>query len=985
MNPFYHYNTYETTDAVITNAEGETIFELKDVVFPSSWSRNARNIVASKYFYEGETDVRDLVRRVVDTIAAFGDEKGYFDNGGGVVKFQGYLEAMLLNQYASFNSPVWFNVGLGQVHNLSATEKTQWGWNDETKEVEPVDPYHRPQASACFIISVEDSIEDIWKLMAESAQLFKYGSGVGADWSKLRSTQEFLSGGGSPSGPVSFMRVQDATANTIKSGGKTRRAAIMQTLSVHHPDIYEFINAKTKEEKKAWALIEAGYDGSFNGEAYGTVGFQNVNQSVRVSNWFMRAVTNDDNYSLMTSKGDVIRDINAREVLKAIAEATHLCGDPGIQFKDTIDQWHTCPSSGNINSSNPCSEYMFLDNTACNLASINLKKFIIEKDGQFVFDTDKFLVAVQVLIIAQDILVDLAGYPSKEIARNSHKFRTLGLGYANLGATLMTLGLPYDSDAGRAFARGVTALMQAQAYNTSAKLAERLTPFEGYEDATYCVIEDHAKELDTIPVHDHNYIDLRAHATFQNALDRASEYGVRNAQVSVIAPTGTIAFMMDCDTTGIEPDLALVKYKLLAGEGEGVMKIVNDSVSDGLITLGYTDDQIEEIEKYILETGTIEGAPHVKERDLPVFDCSFKPEKGERFISHTGHIGMMAAVQPFISGAISKTVNMPEDSTVEDIFDAYVLAWKSGLKAIAIYRENSKRSQPLSVKKESAKGTGKSLSYAEIMHPEKPTTGALGEDDLIQDVKPKLSLKELAEKKWGETDEEKSLSSELSDFFSDDFPFRRKAIRMTSKQQKYISHWIEDELRQPRRKKLNDQRMSVTHKFSVAGHEGYIHAGLYEDGTLGEIFVRTSKEGSTISGLMDAFATSISLGLQYGVPLVDLVNKFKYTRFEPAGFTSNPDIRQATSVIDYIFKWLETQFLNPIGVSPGDTITAGDEEEEYTVISVSSNDAVTAVETEEPVTNVTQATPLCSVCGSITQRSGTCYSCPSCGNTTGCG
>lgn len=1327
-----------TRDAAIRSHTGEVIFEQKDVAFPVSWSQLAANVVASKYFYgdlaagngspkdgQREHSLRQLIHRVTRTIADWGEEQDYFASKADADAFYDELTWLCVNQYGAFNSPVWFNVGLHHQYGVKDSGgKTIYGWDPETDTIRSVDPYERPQASACFIIAVDDSVDDIWKLMEESARLFKFGSGVGADWSTLRSSKEKLSGGGTPSGPVSFMKVQDATGGTIKSGGKTRRAAIMQTLKSWHPDIMEFVEAKQTEERKAWALIEQGYDGSFNGPAYGSVAFQNVNQSVRVDDALMRAVEEDGLYDLRAvTSGETVEQVPARQILDGIAEGTYVCGDPGVQYEDTIQKWHTCPNTAPINSSNPCvtgdtlvatedglrridamlgetpkvvgldgklhratrvietgtkpvyrfrtrsgyevkltadhrvwtenrgdvpaaeltkddivrlvpgrfgtealpedraeyvglmlgdgcisggvatlavnkelewavaekaaatvngfdrtthhagvavteratsaariahdpataagavtdllrqyavleegsaarrltdralrldrtaaaallrglftadgtvadygaksqyvsldstseallqqvqilllsfgikskiyrnrrplgqatallpdgqggvkehpvaqvhslrisrssrirfqrevgfmeesekaarlralnarvrtyrdrltdrveslellgeepvydltepvtdhfvaggvavhncSEYMFLDNSACNLASLNLRKFQKE-DGSF--DTDRFRAAARVFLTAQEILVDNAGYPSARIAKNSHDYRPLGLGFANLGALLMAMGLPYDSDAGRAVAAAIMAMEHCEGYARSAEIAANSTigPFNGFEKNREPFLNVMRMHRDAVAEIDASCPDyLRAAA--QEAADRmvalGEKYGYRNAQATVLAPTGTIGFMMDCDTTGIEPDIALVKYKLLAGKGDGMMKIVNQTVPEALARLGYTEAEARQILDYIDENDTIEGAPGLRDEHLPVFDCAFKPFKGERSIGHMGHIRMMAACQPFISGAISKTVNLPEHATPEDIADAYLQGWKLGLKAVAIYRENSKRSQPLSTK-EGGNTKNKELAAS--------GDGAVSE--------PTLAEPEIVEK---------------------------------------IVY-------KPIRKRLPDERPSITHKFSIAGHEGYLHIGLYPDTKLpGEIFITMAKQGSTVSGMMDAFATAISLALQYGVPLEDLCSKFSHMRFEPAGFTNNQQVPIAKSIMDYIFRYCSIKFLGhgvpePIAdggsaedpVNPTEAVAAevdrsgpASDETQMGMFDEPTGRVDTLVgRTIEAFTQVRNApaptatgtfrnqedAPACPNCGGITIRAGACYSCPNCGASTGCG
>jgi ribonucleoside-diphosphate reductase alpha chain len=974
-------------DAAIRSHTGEAIFEQKGLEFPEAWSQLAVNVVASKYFYgdlgagngspadgRREYSLRQLVHRVTRTITDWGREQHYFASEADAEAFYDELTWLCVNQYGAFNSPVWFNVGLHQQYGVrDSGGKTIWAYDFETDSIRSVDPYERPQASACFIISVTDSIDDIWQLMGESARLFKFGSGVGADWSALRSSREKLSGGGVPSGPVSFMKVQDATGGTIKSGGKTRRAAIMQTLRCWHPDILEFVEAKQNEERKAWALIEQGYDGSFNGDAYGSVAFQNVNQSVRVTDEFMRAAERDEPYALRAvTTGETIEEVRAHDVLHKIAEGTYVCGDPGLQYEDTIQRWHTVPNTGPINSSNPCSEYMHLDDSACNLASLNLRKFQRE-DGSF--DVERYRAAARIFITAQEILVDNAGYPSASIARNSHDYRPLGLGFANLGALLMAMGLPYDSDQGRAVAGALMAIEHCEAYARSAEIAanERIGPFPGFatnREPMLEVMRMHQAAVEEIDPSCPEDLMEAARQSAARMVALGEAHGYRNAQATVLAPTGTIGFMMDCDTTGVEPDIALVKYKLLAGKGDGLFKIVNQTVETALHRLGYTGEQTDEILAYIEEQDTIEGAPHLADEHLPVFDCAFKPANGERFIHHMGHIKMMAAVQPFISGAISKTVNLPENCTAEDIADAYLQGWNLGLKAVAIYRENSKRSQPLSTKK-GGNTRGRTVATSETAG-----DGAFeGHPEVIERIVEKIVYK-------------------------------------------------------PIRKRLPDERPSITHKFSIAGHEGYITVGLYPDTMLpGEIFVTMAKQGSTVSGMMDAFATAISLALQYGVPLEDLVAKFSHMRFEPSGFTNNQQIPIAKSLMDYIFRYLSLKFLQrPVPdhedaeapVNPKEAVAAEADRsgpaEDLAQMEMFRNGPTAAAlvgrtleafmaatereETEMPTVSVAtrsapgsrsrtftnqEDAPACSNCGSITVRAGACYSCPNCGSSTGCG
>ena len=975
--------TWERRDAAIRNHAGKAIFEQKDVEFPETWSVLATNVVASKYFYgdlarsgedpaQGgrEASLRQLVHRVTRTIADWGAEGGYFASKEDAERFYDELTWLCLHQHGAFNSPVWFNVGLHQQYGISYTGgKKIFGWDAASGTVKAVDPYERPQASACFIISVEDSIDDIWQLMGESARLFKYGSGVGADWSALRSSKEKLSGGGIPSGPVSFMKVQDATGGTIKSGGKTRRAAIMQTLKVWHPDVVEFIEAKQEEEKKAWALIEEGYDGSFNGPAYGSVAFQNVNQSVRLDDAFFASLETGAPYPLRAvTTGETLEEADASDLLRKISEGTHVCGDPGVQYEDTIQRWHTCKNTGPINSSNPCSEYMFLDDSACNLASLNLRKFQ-RPDGSF--DVDRYRAASALFITAMEILVDAAGYPSAAIAANSHAFRPLGLGFANLGALLMSMGVPYDSDEGRAIAGALMAIEHCEAYARSAEIAaiKKVGPFPGFAANREPMLEVMRMHRDAVAgIHPSCPAELRAAA--QESADRmvalGERYGYRNAQATVLAPTGTIAFMMDCDTTGIEPDIALVKYKLLAGKGDGLLKIVNGTVPEALAGLGYSDAEAAEILAFIDAHDTIEGAPYLKAEHLPVFDCAFKPFNGERAIVYGGHVRMMAACQPFISGAISKTVNLPETATVEDIERTYIEGWRLGLKAVAIYRENSKRSQPLSTKKD-GNTAGKTVAAE-----------ASGDGAVVAAAEP-VVVETVVEK------------------------------------------IVEKVVFKPVRKRLPDERPSITHKFSIAGHEGYLHIGLYPDSRMpGEIFITMAKQGSTISGLMDAFATSVSIALQYGVPLEDLCAKFSHMRFEPSGFTNNKAIPVAKSLMDYIFRYFSAKFLvqpqeeaaaavnpneavaelvarsgpakdevqadlfevNAAARQPHDVHVGGTVEQFLATAEAPAHDHAA----DYGATFQNQAdSPPCYVCGTITVRAGACYACPSCGASNGCG
>jgi ribonucleoside-diphosphate reductase alpha chain len=884
---------WDIRSAVIGNEKGQVVFEQRDVEIPRFWSQQATNIVVSKYFRgqigtpDRERSVKQLIGRVVDTITGWARKQQYFASEDDLQAFSDDLKHLLVYQKAAFNSPVWFNVGF---------EKA-------------------PQCSACFINSVQDTMESILGLAKTEGMLFKFGSGTGSNLSSIRSSRELLAGGGTASGPVSFMKGFDAFAGVIKSGGKTRRAAKMVILNADHPDVVEFINCKVEEEKKAWALIDAGYDGSFTGPAYSSVFFQNSNNSVRVTDEFMRAVMDDGEWQTRTVlTGEVMDTYKARDLMRQIAEATHICGDPGMQFDTTVNDWHTCPNTARINASNPCSEYMFLDDSACNLASINLMKFLKPEGAPDAgeFDYAGFDAACRTLITAQEILVDNSSYPTEAIAKNSHAYRPLGLGYANIGALLMSRGLPYDSDAGRDYSAAITALMHGAAYAQSAKIArDHGGPFAGYEknrEPFLRVMRKHRAALKDIDrTHVPKDLFEAAKTVWDEVIELGEQHGFRNAQATVLAPTGTIGFMMDCDTTGVEPDIALVKYKKLVGGG--LMKIVNQTVPMALTKLGYNAQQVKEIIEYIDENETIEGAPHLKDAHLPVFDCAFKPARGVRSIHYMGHIKMVGATQPFLSGAISKTVNVPKDATVEEIQQAYIDAWRLGTKAVSIYRDGSKRTQPLNTSKD-----------------------------------------------------------------------KEKAIAAAA-------------VAGPARRRLPDERQSITHKFDIAGHEGYITVGCYEDGTPGELFLVMAKEGSTISGFADAFAQAISYALQYGVPLQDLVDKFSHVRFEPSGMTKNPDVRFAKSIVDYIFRWMATKFLSSdaqfrAGVNNREEIVTTPEQLPLDVAAAAGASA-TAVMTSPKTSSFAamqnqEDAPPCSTCGSIMVRSGSCYKCSNCGTTSGC-
>ena len=974
---------WEKRTAEITDDANKVIFKQENVEVPKSWSVLATKVVVSKYFYgeqntpERETSARQLIHRVARTIADWGIRDGYFSKADGEV-FYDELCWLGINQYGAFNSPVWFNVGLYHEYGVGKqSSKGNWFYNHKTGEAERASTqYEYPQGSACFIQSVDDNMESIMQLAYSEAMLFKYGSGTGTDLTPIRSSREKLSGGGRPSGPMSFLKVYDQVANVVKSGGKTRRAAKMNTLRDYHGDIEEFIDAKQREEKKAWALIEQGYDGSYNGDAYGSVMYQNENLSVRVSDEFMQAALDKKEWWTRKSvDGKPLQKKDAATLLHKISEGTHICGDPGLQYDGAIQKWHTCKGTEPIHSTNPCSEYVFLNNTACNLASLNLMKFKRD-DGKF--DIERFKAAVRIYITAQEILVDNASYPTKPIAENSHIYRTLGLGFANLGSLCMSYGLPYDSDEGRALAGAITSIMTGHAYEQSAEIAGTMGAFAGYRDAKCAhvskplakdnvdsmlgVIKLHRDAVEDIhPSREFNYLKEEARKTWTRALERGQEVGYRNAQVTVLAPTGTIAFLMDCDTTGVEPDIALVKYKLLAGGG--MLKIVNRGVPDALRRLGYSESEIKNIVAHVEKFDTIEDvqengatiASGLKSEHLPIFDCAFKAHRGKRSISYMAHLKMMAAAQPFISGAISKTVNLPNECTIEDIKDAYVQAWKMGLKCVAIYRDGSKRSQPLNTKKTNEGGGGTETDNAS------------------------------ASAKF------KELEIEIE---------KLRAVAG-----------------QPLRRRLSDTRSAITHKFDIAGHEGYLTVGLFDDGTPGELFITMAKEGSTIGGLMDTIGTLTSMSLQYGVPLETLLKKFAHQRFEPSGFTKNPEIRNTSSIIDYVFRWLAIQFIpgyreaavgnrnQPELAIPGlleaekkkvnrpvSDLPLADETEILLKPYETGNGhghshSVGHVQIKPTLTSTFQNqgdAPTCPNCGHVAVRNGACYKCLNCGESLGC-
>ncbi len=925
---------WELRDAVISGADGKVFFEQRGVEFPKTWSQTATNVVVQKYFRgtlgtpQRESSVRAMIARVADTIYGWGKADNYFKSEQDAWAFRDELVHLLLHQKMAFNSPVWFNVGVEE----------------------------HPQCSACFINAVDDSMGSILTLAKTEGMLFKYGSGTGSNLSSLRSSREHLNGGGTASGPVSFMRGFDAFAGAIKSGGKTRRAAKMVILNVDHPDIVDFIDCKSIEEKKAWALIDAGYDGGFNvvGGAYDSVNYQNANHSVRVTDEFMNAVSRDGDWSTKSVvDGKKVETFRARDVMRKMADAAWICGDPGIQYDTTINDWHPCINTSRINASNPCSEYMFLDNSACNLASLNLRKFQRTADGEL--DPEAFRRACATTITAMEIIVDNSAYPTDAIGENSWKFRPLGLGFANLGALLMSRSLPYDSEPGRAYAAAITSLMCGEAYRQSARISADATgPFAGYQDNEtpfLKVMRKHRAACDRI---DNAFVPYElmqaARDSWDGALELGTKYGFRNGQTTVLAPTGTIAFLMDCDTTGVEPDIAIVKYKRLVGGG--LLKIVNQTIPEALSKLGYTDKEVEAIIGHIDATDTIEGAPGLKDEHLPVFDCAFRSSNGTRSIHYMGHLRMMAAVQPFLSGAISKTVNLPTDCTVEDIEDAYIQAWKMGLKAIAVYRDGCKRTQPLSMNLKQATSNG-SLTPAS---PLAAIAAAAVNIDPLDMLAP----------------EERRLVEALR--------LRKSRVPGPPMANRY---------------KLPDERASFTHKFSIGGHEGYITTGMYEDGSPGEIFVRMAKEGSVIAGLMDSFATSISLALQHGVPLTVLIEKFKGTRFEPSGFTGNQEIPIATSIMDYLFRWLAIRFPSN-GPSIVERHPAARQSQldlpkipllskDFISVEVKAGDAAPiAIEVKDRAWVQETDAPPCHECGTLMVRNGACHKCPNCGSTSGC-
>ena len=1065
---------WERRTASITDTKGNTIFEQKNVEVPLDWSMTATNIVASKYLHgrlgspERETGVRQLVARVAETIRDWGMAGGYFASSEDASAFHDELAHMLLTQKVAFNSPVWFNVGCDRLE--PDAEGQNWHWDPATGGVRyAATGYHNPQCSACFINSVEDSMSGIMDLARTEAMLFKFGSGTGTNFSSLRSSKEPVSGGGTASGPLSFMRGLDAFAGVIKSGGKTRRAAKMAILNADHPDIIDFIECKAKEEAKAHTLVKAGYDGSGpDSEAYSSIFFQNANNSVRVSDEFMRAYESDGEFTTYTVKGhEPVDTYKARDIMRKIAEATWLCGDPGLQFDTTMNRWHTSKNTGRINASNPCSEYVFLDNSACTLASFNLMKYVSPAG---VFDIPAYRHSISVVITAMDILVDNSGYPTEGIARNSHDYRPLGLGYANLGAMLMAFGLPYDSAAGRDLAASLTAIMCGQAYLQSAVIAANCAPIPSATPLTASVerqggacpgfyvnrepfldvIRMHRAEVNnigksrqsgepfTVPQLD-ALIDA-SRECWDMALLQGERHGYRNSQTTVLAPTGTIGFMMDCDTTGIEPDLALVKYKKLVGGG--MIKIVNNTVPAALFKLGYNNDQVDAIVSYIDATGTIEGAPGIKPEHLAVFDCSFKPSKGTRSIQYMGHIKMMAAAQPFLSGAISKTVNLPQGATIEDVAEAYAESWRRGIKAVAIYRDGSKGTQPLNTSMD-AKREPSPLDAAASRVLAHLANGQLAAEADLKSLEAKVGDKlEVTAKQ---------VVAAAASFQRALDEIAKAAVPVLASSAALESALAKDPAQDPNgppravRHRLPEERASITHKFSIAGHEGYITVGLYPTGQPGEIFIKMAKEGSTVSGLMDSFATSISLALQHGVPLKVLCEKFAHTRFEPSGWTGNPQIGYAKSLMDYIFRWLHLRFLSGTQMTlfaglapqpaqqlpaPPTILPDADPEENdptsqgllsrqnqvgnqgFSGASPAGGGIAPETQTWQPPASTASAdathgpslkdrgiyneanamgemydmgdAPSCGTCGAIMVRNGSCYRCMSCGSTSGC-
>ena len=972
-NPFDEIE-WDRRTAEITDEGGKIIFKQENVEVPKGWSQLATKVVVSKYFFgeqgtpERETSVRQLIHRVARTIANWGVNDGYFSKKDGEI-FYDELSWLCLNQHGAFNSPVWFNVGLHHEYGVgNDSARGNWHYDEALCQAKrATSQYEYPQGSACFIQSVDDDLESILQLAQSEGMLFKFGSGTGTDLTPIRSKRETIRGGGIPSGPMSFLRVYDQVANVVRSGGKTRRAAKMNTIRDWHGDIEEFIDAKQGEEKKAWALIEQGYDGSYNGDAYGSVMYQNENLSVRVSDEFMQSAQDGgDWWTRAVTTGKKLEKKDASGLLNKISEGTWICGDPGLQYDGAIQKWHTCKGTEPIHSTNPCSEYVFLNNTACNLASLNLMRF---KRDDGVFDIDRFKAAVRLFITAQEILVDNASYPTQPIAENSHIFRTLGLGFANLGSLVMSYGLPYDSNEGRALAGAITSIMTGHSYEQSAEMAGVMGAFSGYRDGRCTgvakplakdnvesmrgVMQLHRDAVEEIqPSDDFGYLKEAARDCWEVALAKGDQHGYRNAQVTVLAPTGTISFFMDCDTTGVEPDIALVKYKLLAGGG--TLKLVNRTVPEALSRLGYTADEAKNIVAHVEEFDSIEDVKEdgetrrsgLKPEHLDVFDCAFKPALGERSIHYMAHLKMMAAAQPFISGAISKTVNLPKECSVKDITDAYTQAWKMGLKCVAIYRDGSKRSQPLNTAK-TGEGTESEL--------------ATPADERIRELEDQLV-------------------------------------------------GLQKQIDQPLRRRLPETRQAVTHKFDIAGHEGYLTIGLFEDGHPGEMFITMAKEGSTIGGLMDSVAALTSISLQYGVPLEALVRKFTHQRFEPSGFTKNPQIRRASSIIDYVFRWMGIRFIpGYLERTTGDTsqqelnipglqqaearhvnkpvvelpMAGGGDGESVERASAHSHSQDTSA-ISESVAHFMEDAPACTICGHLTVRNGSCFKCLNCGASHGC-
>lgn len=949
----YEEVEWKKESVAINNDKGDVIFEGSKVEVPAYFSDLSTKILSNKYFYGDkdmgsdpssggrETSFKQVLDRVVDTISDWGLEDGYFEDKAHAQLFNDELKWLCLKQYAAFNSPVWFNVGLYHKYGINSESRGNYRWDATFKEALPtMNHYEYPQASACFIQHVDDTMESIMNLATSESRLFKYGSGSGSNLSKIRAKAEKLSGGGTASGPLSFMEIYDTIAGTVRSGGKTRRAALMKILNTSHPDIVDFIECKVHEEKKAWALIEQGYDGSFDGEAYRSVRFQNANLSIRPDDEFMKAAKEGGEYwTRWVKSGEKAEKHHAGKLLDMVAEATHMCGDPGMQFDSVIHKYHTCKASGRQHSSNPCSEFLFLDDSACNLASINLLKFLTAEG----FDYEGFAAACEVLIVAQDILVDRSSYPTRDITMNSHTFRPLGLGYSNLGALLMSLGYAYSDEKGRSLAALITATMTATAYHTSSEIAAKLGAFDGLDNpkeySAYdpqeaadlennrgCmleVLELHREAVKAVPHRSDDFEDLYGYATrrFNKAIDSFKKHGARNSQVTVLAPCGTIGFLMGCDTTGIEPAMGLIQYKTLAGGG--MLTIPNHSVGKALSNLGYSEEEVEKALEHVEKYGTLESVEDavspIESKHLPIFDTAFVSGRGKRSLHYNAHIDMLAAVQPFLSGGISKTINMPREATIEDIRNAYIYSWEKGLKGVAIYRDGSKGVAPVKTRKDDPK-------------------------DSEEEAKPEA-------------------------------PNQMTAI--------------------PYRQKLPETRQSITHKYTIGESEGYITVGLYDDGRPGEVFIRQSKAGSSIQGFTDTVAILLSMCLQHGVPLTDLVRKLAFSKFEPSGFTRNPDVPIAHSCVDYLMRWMGMKFvagykdkMSPATDDSPHTTAAVDNQQVIAIASETETASNVAPHVKQETLNLltkSQGNLICPECGSArVQTSGTCATCLDCGSSLGC-